>query len=344
VTATPVRLAVFAGICLLCAVIAVGYVAVSSREDERTLTVGDGGAERELTVAEVRARAHFVFRDTGGGGDYGRVAVSTAAAPDGARALTDLRCDRVHMANGIGMCLRADLGVIPRYEATVFDTDLLERNRFDIAGQPSRTQVSPDGSLAAYTVFVTGHSYAEGGFSTRTAIVDTTTAEEVVELEQLTVWRNGEVFDRPDFNFWGVTFTDDANRFYATLGTGDELLLIDGDVAAREARVIADDVECPSLSPDGLRLAFKVRHVDTFGLVTWAPGVLDLRTMQRTDLAEARNVDDQLEWLDDATVMYGLDDPTSFSPRTDVWTVPGDGRGEPALLIPAAWSPVMTAP
>ena len=63
--------------------------------------------------------------------------------------------------------------------------------------------------------------------------------------------------------------------------------------------------------------------------------------MERTDLAETRNVDDQVAWLDDDTVMYGLDDADSFSPRTDVYTVPADGSGEPALLVEAAWSPVL---
>jgi hypothetical protein len=238
------------------------------------------------------------------------------------------------------MCLRAEPGIFPRYHASLFDEGFTVTSRFDLAGQPSRTQVAPDGSLAAYTVFVTGHSYAEGGFSTRTAIVDTATGRELTDLEQFTVWRHGEAFDREDFNFWGVTFTADANRFYATLGTGDEFLLVEGDVAAREAVVLTDDLECPSLSPDGARLAFKVRHVDSFGLVTWSLAVLDLSTMERTHLAETRNVDDQVEWLDDRTVMYGIDDRASFSPRTEVWTVPADGTGEPALLVDGAWSPV----
>jgi hypothetical protein len=201
--------------------------------------------------------------------------------------------------------------------------------------------VSPDGTRAAYTVFVTGHSYAQGGFSTRTAIVDTVTGGELAELEQFRVRRDGEVFEHEDFNFWGVTFTDDPNRFYATLGTGGDHLLVEGNVATREATVITEDLECPSLSPDGTRLAFKVRHTDAVGLVTWSLAVLDLRTMERVDLTEFRNVDDQVEWLDDRTVMYGLDDRDSFSPRTEVWAVPADGSGEPRLLIDGAWSPVL---
>ncbi len=104
---------------------------------------------------------------------------------------------------------------------------------------------------------------------------------------------------------------------------------------------MTNDVECPSLSPDGTRVAYKVRHDDGLGLVTWTLAVLDLKTMARTDLAETRNVDDQVAWLDDATIMYGLDDANSFSPQTDVYTVPADGSGQPTLLVEAAWSPVV---
>jgi hypothetical protein len=282
-----------------------------------------------------------VFRDTTEGDPYGRVALAAAAQPAGARARTEMRCDRVHIAAGVGMCLRAEPGIFPRYQASLFDDQFAVTSWFDLAGQPSRTQVSPDGTRAAYTVFVTGHSYAQGGFSTRTAIVDTVTGGELAELEQFRVRRDGEVFEHEDFNFWGVTFTDDPNRFYATLGTGGDHLLVEGNVATREATVITEDLECPSLSPDGTRLAFKVRHTDAVGLVTWSLAVLDLRTMERVDLTEFRNVDDQVEWLDDRTVMYGLDDRDSFSPRTEVWAVPADGSGEPRLLIDGAWSPVL---
>ena len=40
------------------------------------------------------------------------------------------------------------------------------------------------------------------------------------DLESFAVTRDGKAIHAVDFNFWGVTFTRDANRFYATLGTG----------------------------------------------------------------------------------------------------------------------------
>jgi hypothetical protein len=342
---SPLRLALFVMIVTACAGLALFYVDRSTREDDdRTTTIADDGSRRELTVAELTTESHLLFRDTGGGQGYGRVAVARRASPDEGRALTPLSCDRVHLAAGVGMCLRSELGVFPRYEALVFDEDFAVHHRFDVAGLPSRTQVSPDGRRAGYTVFVTGHSYAEGAFSTRTAIVDTATGVELAELEQLTILRDGERFWREDFNLWGVTFTDDADRFYATLGTGGERYLVEGDLTAGELRVVTDGVECPSLSPDGTRMAFKERRGGGLGPVTWRVSVLDLRTRQRWNLAETRNVDDQVAWLDDDTVMYGLDDPSSFSPRTDVWTVPADGSGEPRPLVGSAWSPVVVVP
>jgi Tol biopolymer transport system component len=87
------------------------------------------------------------------------------------------------------------------------------------------------------------------------------------------------------------------------------------------------NVECPSLSPDGKRLAFKKR-VDA---VSWRLAVLDLATMTETLLAETASIDDQAAWLDDETVMYAK--------GSDVWTTPADGSGNPHLLIAGASSP-----
>ena len=53
--------------------------------------------------------------------------------------------------------------------------------------------------------------------------------------------------------------------------------------------------------------------------------MLDLATLEDHPLAETRNVDDQAEWLDDATVMYAIPPPSSGTPTKDTWTVPADG-------------------
>ena len=46
---------------------------------------------------------------------------------------------------------------------------------------------------------------------------------------------------------------------------------------------------------------------------------------------------DQVEWLDDQRVLYEL--PRSGSAKTDVWVIPADGSGTPAILVPHACSP-----
>ena len=42
----------------------------------------------------------------------------------------------------------------------------------------------------------------------------------IANLEELAVFRDGARLEAPDFNFWGVTFAADSDRFYATLATG----------------------------------------------------------------------------------------------------------------------------
>ena len=87
-------------------------------------------------------------------------------------------------------------------------------------------------------------------------------------------------------------------------------------------RVLRDGVECPSLSPDGKQIAYKSRIGDrtagTCGCSTSA-------TLDDHAVAEKRSIDDQVEWLDDDTLVY--------SDGTNVFTVPADGSGEPELLV-----------
>ena len=78
----------------------------------------------------------------------------------------------------------------------------------------------------------------------------------------------------------------DSDRFYATLATGGKTYLIEGSVAGRTATVIHENVECPSLSPDGTRVAYK--KLMPGGVGQWRFHVLDLATMTETPLAETR--------------------------------------------------------
>ncbi|KUJ67330.1 TolB [Streptomyces albus subsp. albus] len=267
-------------------------------------------------------------------GSRGRLVSVPVDRPAGKRAVSTLSCARVYAAGGTGLCLRLD-GDLTTYELVVLRPDLTEKSSYPLVGIPNRARVSPSGRLVAWTVFVTGDSYNGGRFSTRVGILDTRTDTLIPTLEDWHVTVDGKPYQAADLNFWGVTFTRDDKRFYATMSTRGHRYLVEGELATRTLRTLRENVECPSLSPDGSRLAFKsARGGDPDK--GWRLSVLDLRSGRETRLAETRSVDDQAAWLDDRTVAYGL--PRGRG-HADVWRVPADGTGAPRLLIPEADSP-----
>jgi Tol biopolymer transport system component len=171
--------------------------------------------------------------------------------------------------------------------------------------------------------------------STATILLDTATGASLGNLEEFETWKDGKLFRAPQFNFWGVTFAQDSNRFYATLRNVDTIYLVQGDIAARKLTVLHEGVECPSLSPDGTRIAFKKRTGDG-----WQLTVLDLATMKEIPLAEKEDVDDQVEWLDNEHILYQKADYDSQK-RMSVFVVPADGSGEPKIFLQNATSPVV---
>jgi hypothetical protein len=234
--------------------------------------------------------------------------------------------------------------VITTYRVTVFDPQFQVHHTRPLAGAPSRVRLSADGRLAGMTVFVSGHSYASAGFVTRSSILDTASGQWLVEdLEALPVLRDGAVFHRPDFNFWGVTFTPDGGGFYATLHTGGRFLLVKGDLWRHEMQVVADGVECPSLSPDGTRIAFKRRAALPGGRFAWRPFVMDLASGRTRELgAEARSVDDQFEWLDDEHIAYQLPrESGGTATLVDTWVLRVDGNEPPRRLLAQGASPAV---
>ena len=104
--------------------------------------------------------------------------------------------------------------------------------------------------------------------------------------------------------------------------------------------VVAPNVECPSLSPDGQRIAFKRRVVPApQGRVVWQLVVRELASGAETVLArETRSVDDQVEWIDQREIAYSLPDDTTPA-ATNTWALAIDGQSAPRLLAPLAYSP-----
>ena len=308
--------------------------------------MGAGPATLTAGSAATKPRPFLLFRSTALGDSYGRVSLAYLDALGGERLVSPLQCERVHYAAGTGLCLEAQRGALTTYQAHLFDRNFRITRSFPLAGPPSRARVSPDGKYAAMTVFVTGHSYGGTSFTTRTSIIDVAGGRMLAEdLEAFEVARAGEIIKAADFNFWGVTFARDGKRFYATLGTAGKTLLVEGDLAARRMQVLRDDVECPSLSPDNQRIAFKRRHAGSAAApVTWGVVVLDLASGRETALlAETRNVDDQVEWLDNGTLLYGM--PKEASASTDIWAAAADGGSKPRLYLPLAYSPaIVTRP
>jgi hypothetical protein len=251
------------------------------------------------------------------------------------RSGKDLTCERVYFDAGAGLCLGvASSGV--EYIGTTFNSKFEPEHTFTLTGLPSRARVSADGRYGAATVFVAGDSYrgSSAAFSTRTYLIEMSTGKTIDQLEQFEVIKEGQPFEAVDFNFWGVTFDPtDSNRFYATLGTGTHHYLLEGDISTKQLKVLRDGVECPSLSPDGKQIAFKSRIE---GTNTWRLKVLDVATLKDHPVAEKRSIDDQVEWLDNSTLVY--------SNGTNVYTVPADGSGEVQLLVKDASSPVRIEP
>ena len=138
----------------------------------------------------------------------------------------NLRLKCFYFAAGRGLCLAKDGGEDCRRTRDCLDrrsptssariSRLCTRSR--LGGFPSRARVSPDGRDGAAHRFVSGHSYADGGFSTAT-LIDLGRRQKIGNLEKFAVFRDGKRIEAIDFNFWGVTFAQDSNRFYATLGT-----------------------------------------------------------------------------------------------------------------------------
>jgi len=341
------RIWMLAAVAVLALAVVLGYAGREAGRARAVAQTPSGAASLEALPEPATdggaVRPYVLFRHGAPDQHHGRLALQYLDDLSGARAVAPLACDRVHLAAGLGICLQAKRGVLTTYEALVFDRRFRVLHRLPLAGPPSRARLSADGRLAAVTVFLAGHSYAGASFTTRTAVLDTASGHWVVEdLEGFEVLREGRPMKAADFNFWGISFARDGRRFYATLHTDGRFLLVEGALPERRLRVVHEGVECPSLSPDGRRIAYKRRVAgEGSGHFRWQLQVLALDTGRETALtAETRSVDDQVEWLDDRTLLYARpDDATPADAGDAVWALAADNGAPPRRLLRHASSP-----
>jgi hypothetical protein len=330
------RVVLLAIVCVLALAGAAAYLLRSRERQQRA--IANATPVAETSFAAVNREPHIVFRNTALGTKYGMVAAVALADPKGPRAITKTSCDRVYAAQQKVVCLSSSPGVVNTYAAHVLDDQMHRTQTLKLAGIPSRARLSADAAYAATTTFVAGDSYAGTSFSTRTTITKIGGAT-LGELENFSLIHDGKKIDPVDRNYWGVTFAADDDTFYATVAWSGHTWLTRGSISKRTMTTMHEDAECPSVSPDGTRIVYKQRGSLPPG--RWRLVEYNIASGKVTPLAEARSVDDQVAWLDDDHVMYGLPRAGSQAAVDDVWEVPADGTGKPALLIPQAWSPAV---
>jgi hypothetical protein len=321
------------------AVAGVGFWRAVRDQQEARKPTADTERDQALDLKAVLAAPHILFRSTAQGPTYGMVAAVPLSRPGGGRAVSGTSCDRVYARASTALCLSADRGAVTTYRADILDGALQAIRKIELGGIPNRARVASDGSIVATTSFVSGHSYLDSGFSTETVITDVSGGVNYGNLEQtFATVIDGRKVTAADRNIWGVTFVPGPKptRFYATVSTGGKFWVAQGDLTTKTLTAIHAGGECPSVSPDGTKIVYKHRISPT----AWRLYGYDLATRQQWELPETRSVDDQVEWLDDAHVTYGL--PRTGSAQTDIWSSPLHD-GKPVILVPDAWSPAVVS-
>ena len=292
-----------------------------------------------LTLKEVSQTLpppFVMFRTLAPADRYGRLAMLPLSTPDADRVFSQLQCARVHFAGGAGVCLVEEPdGNQVIHAAYFFDTSFARGNRLVLSGVPTRVRVSPNGRRAAITVYAEEHMPdGQERLATDSVLVEVPDGRVIATLREFAIDRPGKLSPTAPLDYSSVAFEPDADRFYATLNSGDFWFIVSGSISSRGLAIVAEGFASEALSPDGTRLAVKQR-IGERGF--WRAMVFDLSTRTAMPLDHARSIDDQIEWLDRDHVAYH--DATERG--TGIWALAADGRSGPRLMIPDAYSPAV---
>jgi len=322
--------------------------AAALEEIGQLAAVTDDGAEAETTPTAPLAPAlvdvgDLVFINRVPGDDYGKLAT---IGDDGEREFFGPVCERAHASAGMAVCLEPDsAALVPTWTARILDftNGSLPEIFSENAPRPSRARVDPRGARVAFTGFVTGHDYlAVGEFASETTYVDFSRNGQVYKAAAIRESEVEERFRAVDGNWWGVTFDPTSkDHVYLTYGSGGQTEIVRSDQLRLRFNSAIDDASCPSVSPDGELMVFKraIEGEDApMSLV-----VRGLNTGEERVLNEERFVDDQVEWLDNETILYGLArEDSADGPQVsyDIWSLDiTDPEAEPELHVAFADSP-----
>ncbi|MCG2798118.1 MAG: hypothetical protein L6367_06200 [Cellulomonas sp.] len=334
---TAALVAIVAGV-----VVAVGAEVCSAvRSSREAVLAAPSVASTPLDA--VLTGPHILFRSTLPGAGYGLVAAVSLTDPGGSRAFTTVACDRVTRAGDSTVCLRTVRGVATTYEAERLDAQWTAVQTWPLSGIPSSTRSSPDGSLVATTAYVADHCSTQIAPPTETRI-RSTDGTDLGNLETWTLLVDGAPFTAVDRNFWDVSFVDE-DTFYVTVGaqSAGTTWIATGTVSTRTIETVRAGGESPSVSPDGSKVAYTTT-TDEGGQSVQVYAVLDVESGTQTLYPATAGGDDQVEWLDDTTILYGM--PRTDEPgTTDVWALDLSTDGaQPRVLIPGASAPTVVRP
>ena len=312
----------------------------SNQEVDTTVAEPAPTAVPEVETGPTLAPGEVLVVNRVPGDDYGRLAIRHT---DGTRTLLDRSCLRVHIAGNHGVCLSKAEGLTASFDTTFFEASNLDKDIKDYpSALPSRARISPNGRFSAVTAFVSGSSYVDIG-------AETTTLLTIDEIDSTRLLRGGNQFEinseedrfkNLNAQYWGITFGADEDEVYVTGFYGEQPEIMHGTLNNMTIEPTGWVGSCPSLSPDGKTLVFKeMRQDGSFELVA-----VDVATNTKMKLGEARSVDDQVEWLDNDTILYALhpeggDNPVQ--PEFDIWMLDIAEGSEPALFLPNADSPAV---